>query len=75
MSKRALLHKSKLESFKSWLIENQIQYREGKGDFQVLQVEAKDRFYPIYDRFQGDHLTAQRELIPLVKRYIASEKN
>ncbi|MDH2524667.1 hypothetical protein [Acinetobacter baumannii] len=75
MSKRALLHKSKLEDFKSWLIANQIQYRDGKGDFQVLQVEVKDRFYPIYDRFQGDHFTTQRELIPLVKRYIASEKN
>lgn len=75
MFKRATLHKSKLESFKSWLIENQIQYRDGKGDFQVLQVEVKDRFYPIYNRLQGDHLTTQRELTPLVKRYIASEKN
>ncbi|MBI1415554.1 hypothetical protein GU240_19025 [Acinetobacter baumannii] len=75
MSKRALLHKSKLEDFKSWLIANQIQYREGKGDFQVLQVEVKDRFYPIYDRLQGAHFTTQRELIPLVKRYIASKKN
>lgn len=75
MSKRALLHKSKLEAFKSWLIENQIQYRAGKGDFQVLQVEVKNRFYPVYNRLQGDHLTTQKELMPLVRRYIASEKN
>ncbi|MCH7353313.1 MULTISPECIES: hypothetical protein [unclassified Acinetobacter] len=75
MFKRATLHKSKLEDFKSFLIENQIQFRDGKGEFQVLQVEVKDRFYPIYDRLQGDHLTTQRELAPLVKRYIASKKN
>lgn len=75
MFKRALLHKSKLEAFKSWLIENQIQYRAGKGDYQVLQVEVKNRFYPIYDRHQGSHFTTQKELIPLVRRYIASEKN
>lgn len=75
MFKRALLHKSKLEGFKSWLIENQIQYRAGKGDYQVLQVEVENRFYPIYDRHQGNHFTTQKELMPLVRRYIASEKN
>lgn len=70
MSKRALLHKSKIEEFKSFLIENQVQYRSGKGDFQVLQVEVNGHFYPIYNRFSGDHFTVQKELFGLVHKFV-----
>ena len=68
--KRGLLHKTKLEEFKSFLIDQQIQYRNGKGDYQVIQVEVKNRFYPIYDRHTGDHFTTQQELIPLIIRFL-----
>lgn len=68
--KRGLLHKTKLEEFKTFLINNQIQYRSGKGDYQVIQVEVKNRFYPIYDRNTGDHFTTQQELIPLIRRFL-----
>lgn len=72
--KRGLLHKSKLEDFKTFLINQQFQYRSGKGDYQVLQVEVRGRFYPIYDRHNGDHFTTQKELIPLIRTYLRIKK-
>lgn len=72
--KRGLLHKSKLDDFKSFLIDQQFQYRDGKGDYQVLQVEVRGRFYPIYDRNSGDHFTTQQELFPLIRTYLRSKK-
>lgn len=68
--KRCLLHKSKLEDFKSFLIKEQFQYRSGKGQFQVLQVEVRGAWIPIYDRLGGDHFTTQKELIPLIRTYL-----
>lgn len=72
--KRGMLHKTKLEDFKCFLIGQQVQYREGKGDYQVLQVEIKGRFYPIYDRHKGDHFTTQQELMPLIGKYLRNMK-
>lgn len=72
--KRALLHKTKLEDFKTFLIDQQFQYRGGKGDYQVLQVEVRGIFYPIYDRHNGDHFTTQKELIPLIRTYLRTKK-
>lgn len=72
--KRGLLHKSKLEDFKSFLIDEGFQYRNGKGDYQVLQVEVRGRFYPIYDRHDGDHFATQRELFPLIRTYLRVKK-
>lgn len=72
--KRGLLHKSKLEDFKSFLVDQNIQYRNGKSDYQVLQIEVNGRFYPIYDRYSGDHFTTQRELFPLIRTYLRVKK-
>lgn len=68
--KRCLLHKSKLEDFKSFLIREKFQYRSGKGQFQVLQVEVRGFWIPIYERLSGDHFTTQKELIPLIRAYL-----
>lgn len=68
--KRCLLHKSKLEDFKYFLIKEKCQYRSGKGQFQVLQVEVRGVWIPIYDRLSGDHFTTQKELIPLIRAYL-----
>lgn len=72
--KRALLHKTKLEDFKSFLTGNCIKFRDGKGDYQVLQVEVNGRFIPIYNRGPGDHLTTQHEIMPLIKKYLRVTK-
>lgn len=36
---RCMLNKHDIERFKTWLTENRITWREGKGDFQILQVK------------------------------------
>lgn len=72
--KRALLHKTKLEDFKSFLTGNCIKFQDGKGDYQVLQVDVNGRFIPIYNRGSGDHLTTQHEIMPLIKKYLRVTK-
>jgi hypothetical protein len=37
---RNTLHKTKLEAFKAWLDYKWIPHREGKGEWQVLQVKC-----------------------------------
>jgi hypothetical protein len=72
MANRNSLHIDKLELFKTWLSENDIKFRPGKGDFQVLQVETvKNGYQCIYSRFDmPEHYTVQDKLMPLVKRFI-----
>jgi hypothetical protein len=72
MASRCTLHINKLETFKTWLLKNNIQFRPGKGDFQVLQVEtSKNGFQCIYFRHEmPEHYTVQDKLMPLVKRFI-----
>lgn len=69
--KRCTLHKSKLEDFKEYLIQFDIKFREGKGDYQVIQVEVLGRFYPVFKRHGGDHYTTQKELLPTIKNYLS----
>lgn len=71
--KRCLLHKEKIEQFKSYLIKNNIQYRGGKGDFQVIQVEISGIWHPLYKRYSGDHFTATGDLITVIKNFIKSK--
>ena len=70
MSKRCTLHPKKLEEFKAWCVENGYEVREGRGEFQVMQVRYKGHFLPVYWRLRGDHLTTCNTLIPLVRKYI-----
>lgn len=69
--KRCTLHKSKLEDFKEYLIKFDIKFREGKGDYQVIQVGVLGRFYQVFKRHGGDHYTTQKELLPTIKNYLS----
>ncbi len=76
MANRYTLHINKLESFKTWLSENNIEFRPGKGDYQVLQVAVPNNgFQCIYFRHQmPEHYTVQDKLMPLVKRFIRESR-
>lgn len=72
MARRNLFHKSKLADFKEWLSIKGIQWREGKGSYQVIQVKTEYGWTPLYDsaKERREHFTVQDELRPLVNKFI-----
>jgi hypothetical protein len=61
-----------LPQFKDWLDRKRIQRREGKGEFQVMQVAWPDgQWNCVYDRIDApEHYTVTRPMEPLVRRFI-----
>ena len=71
MVARNLLHKDKLEGFKSWLTAKGREHRPGRGDRQTLQVKHGNGWMPIFERAEmPEHLSVPGPLIPLVQAYI-----
>lgn len=69
---RNLLHKSKLEAFKAWLVEQDVPFRTGKGEWQELQVRLPNStvYAALYSRADmPEHLTVDRRLDSLVARF------
>ena len=69
---RCLLHITKLDAFLAWLDKENIQNREGKGDYQVRQI-CKDgkHWNNIYSRLDmPEHYTVDRHLESLVHKFI-----
>lgn len=78
---RNLLHKSKLQDFRLWLAQQGIAFREGRGEYQVMQVQAVGGLHGrhwqcIFDRDSAtEHYTVASPLERLVTRYIIDRKN
>jgi hypothetical protein len=71
MDKRCLLHKTKLEPFKTFLDESGIPHRPGKGDYQVLQVYLpKIGWQVMFDKHSPEHYTVNEKLLPTVRRFL-----
>ena len=77
MSTRNLLHKDKLEQFKAFLDHLDVEYREGKGAWEVLQVynHKENRWYVIHTKMRGDHFSVPQPLLKLVKKFQKSGFN
>lgn len=82
MSTRNLLHKEKLEQFIAFLDSKDIEHREGKGAWEVIQVYYQSHvdglnagWAVIHTKMRGDHLSVPKELVGLVKKFIKSEYN
>ena len=73
---RNTLHKSRLDAFKQWLLENNIATRPGKGDWQVLQVQTQGAGWQcIFERVNmAEHLSVNEKLLPLVRQFISETK-
>lgn len=71
MSLRCTLHISKLEAFKSWLNDNGIAHRPGKGDYQVLQVITTNHGWQVVFKRNNmpEHYTVNEKLLPLVRQF------
>lgn len=77
MSKRSLLHKSKLQDFKDWLIKDGWTLKDTKGIYEVLRAIKPNKKRPliIYDKLVSkEHYSIDDRDIGLVVRFINSDK-
>lgn len=76
MAVRSVLHKSSLDAFKEWLSVNGYEFRNGKGCYQVMQVNVNGKFTPVYDsaKHSREHYSVQDELMPTVRAFLRSSK-
>lgn len=73
MADRCLLHKSKLEDFKHWLVNDGWTIEPTKGSWEVLRARKSNHKNPliIYDRnVAKEHYTVQSRDIGVVMAYI-----
>lgn len=72
MARRNLLHKSKLQAFKDWMTAEGIEWRDGKGGYQVIQIKTRNGWSAIYDsdKDRREHYTVQHELQGAVWRFL-----
>lgn len=72
MADRCTLHVNKLEAFKVWLQDNDFDYRPGKGEYQVLQVQTKRHGWQVVFKRADmpEHYSINDKLYPIVKRFI-----
>lgn len=77
MAHRSLLHRNSLDSFKCWLVDNNIKIKENKGSFEVLRwLGEKGRPMPIiFDRHGGDHYTCNHEAVKYVRKWLEEKKD
>ena len=71
MMSKCLLHKTKLEEFKSFLDKEGLPHREGKGDWQVLQVCKDGKHWNcVFTRLDmPEHFTTDKHLDGLVAKF------
>lgn len=76
MANRGVLHKNKLDEFKAFLDMHGLSYRQGKGEYQVLQVlTEKHGWQVIYSRHDmPEHYTVSDKLYPMVRDFINTQK-
>jgi hypothetical protein len=72
MAARNLLHKTRLNDFKFFLDDKGLAYRQGKGTYQVLQVQHPVLgWQSIYEKLEApEHYSVPDKLIPLVMEFI-----
>ena len=73
MAARNLLHKTKIPEFKSWLTLKGFEWREGGGNWQLMQIKRKESnvWDVIYERLKmPEHVTVTGPLVNLVQQFI-----
>ena len=77
MATRNLLHKNKLEGFKQFLDDKGIAYRQGKGCFQVIQVDIPGfGWQPLFEKLEApEHYSVPNRMLSLVREYIRTYKS
>jgi len=59
MAARYLLHKSKFMQFQHWLIRQDVELLEAKGEWELLKWESGDALRPaiVFENCKKEHLT------------------
>lgn len=71
MANRNMLHMPKLEALKEWLACKGIEHRDGKGEWEVLQVLQDGEWRKVYKRLNmKEHYTVQSKLVPLISEFV-----
>jgi hypothetical protein len=74
MRSRALLHRSKLESFVQFVGAHGWVQEPKVGDYEVFRAwrmdGSKKKWAIVYDRHNGDHLTTHGHALELTKRFV-----
>lgn len=69
---RCMLNKHDIERFKAWLTDNRITWREGKGDFQLLQVKLEKGWGAICTSAKGV-ITSPQALRSMIQHFQAGK--
>lgn len=75
MTSRSLLHVTKVEAFKTWLIEQGHDCRDPVGYYQLLQIRLKGHtaWWALYRRERmPEHVSVTKPLIPIVREWLKS---
>lgn len=77
MARRDLLHKNKVPELKEWLDRNGFVWREGRGDWQIMQIQIQaPGWHVLFERLKmPEHVTVPDPLLPLIYRFIREYKN
>jgi hypothetical protein len=73
---RSLLAKHRLAEFTEWLTSKGVPHRPGRGDFQKLQVQTKERGWQciFYRGGAKEHYTVAGPLEAIVREFISETK-
>jgi adenylate kinase family enzyme len=76
MANRRTLHKTQLDEFKKYLADRGIAFRDGKGQYQVLQVMTLSEGWGcVYERNDmKEHFTVQDKLNPIVIGFYSEKR-
>jgi len=67
---KCLLHISKLQAFKDFLDGAAIPHRDGRGDWQVMQVYVAPNWLCVFNRLDmPEHFTNDRRLDRLITKF------
>ena len=73
---RQLLRKNRLSDLKAFLDNYKIEWREGKGKWEIIQIHMdNDTWQSIFKRAKGSsHFTVPDPLIELIKAFLYEDK-
>lgn len=75
MANRNILHKSKLDDFRTWLINDEWSINQPKGEYEVLRAVKNNKTIIIYTKLNvQEHYTVPENSYPIVKTYL-KDKN
>lgn len=77
MANRCILHKTHLEDFKRWLIDNDWSLEDTKGDYEVLRARKDGKQHPliIFEKIDAkQHYSVMDRDVQVVKDYLAKKE-